>query len=129
VTITFPAPRFSPAVDPANTTVGWFSGNQWYRLTYYSVADGCRLNGPGACAPGVTVQGAGGPPTARSVLVLAGRNLAGGARPWAIASYFEVENATSPLFNEADPSPPSFSVFARGLRSLTFNDKVAVVAP
>jgi hypothetical protein len=129
VTITFPAPRFSPAVDPANTTVGWFSGNQWYRLTYYSVADGCRLNGPGACAPGVTVQGAGGPPTARSVFVLAGRNLAGGARPWAIASYFEVENATSPLFNEADPSPPSFSVFARGLRSLTFNDKVAVVAP
>jgi len=63
------------------------------------------------------------------VLVLAGRNLAGGARPWAIASYFEGQNATSPLFNEADPSPPSFSVFARGLRSLTFNDKVAVVAP
>ncbi|HLB13856.1 MAG TPA: hypothetical protein VJM14_02920 [Burkholderiales bacterium] len=130
VTITFPAPRFSPAVDPADATLGWFAANQWYRLAYYSVTDGCRLNGPGACAPGITVQGAGGPPTAaRSVLVLAGRNLAGGARPWAIASYFEVENATSPLFNEADPSPPSFSVFARGLRSLTFNDKIAVVTP
>jgi len=128
VTITFPAPRFSPAVDPAGT-FGWFSGNQWYRLSYYSVTDGCRLGGAGGCVQGVTVQGVGGPPAARSVLVLAGRNLAGGARPWAIASYFEGQNASSPLFNEVDPAPPSFSVFARGLRSLTFNDKVAVVAP
>jgi hypothetical protein len=128
VTITFPAPRFSPAADPAST-VSWFAANQWYRLAYYSVADSCRLNGPGPCAPGVTVQGVGGPATARSVLVLAGRNLAGGARPWAIANYFELENASSPLFNEPDPAPPSFTVFARALRSPIFNDRVAVVAP
>ncbi len=129
VTITFPAPRFSPAVDPGDATLGWFAANQWYRLAYYSVTDGCRLGGAGGCIQGVTVQGVGGPPAARSVLVLAGRNLAGGVRPWAIASYFEGQNASSPLFNEADPSPPSFSVFARGLRSPTFNDRVAVVAP
>ncbi|MGH6690514.1 MAG: hypothetical protein ACREF4_07535 [Gammaproteobacteria bacterium] len=129
VTITFPAPRFSPAVDPANATVGWFSANQWYRLSYYSVTDGCRLGGVGGCTQGVTVQGVGGPPAARSVLVLAGRNLAGGGRAWAIANYFELENASSPVFNEADPAPPSFSVFARALRSPLFNDRVAVVAP
>jgi hypothetical protein len=129
VTVTFPPPRFSPVVDPAHAALGWFAGNQWYRLAYYSVADGCRLNGVGGCIPAVTVQGTGGPPAARSVLVLAGRNLPGGARPWTVASYFEGENASSPLFNEADPAPPSFAVFARALRSPTFNDKIAVVAP
>jgi hypothetical protein len=115
-------------VDPAGT-LGWFARNQWYRLAYYSVADGCRLGGVGGCTPAVTVQGAGGPAAARSVLVLAGRNLAGGARPWAVASYFEGENASSPTFNEPDPAPPSFTVFARQLRSPIFNDKVAVVTP
>jgi hypothetical protein len=129
VTVMFPAPRFSPAVDPANAALGWFAGNQWYRLAYYSVADGCRLNGVGGCLQAVTVQGTGGPANARSVLVLAGRNLAGGARPWTVASYFEGENASAPAFNEADPAPPSFTVFARALRSPAFNDKVAVVAP
>jgi hypothetical protein len=128
VTLTFAAPRFSPIVDPAGT-LSWFAGNQWYRLSYYSVTDGCRLGGVGGCTQGVTVQGVGGPPAARSVLVLAGRNLAGGVRPWAIASYFEGQNASSPLFNEADPAPPSFTVFARALRSPAFNDKVAVIAP
>ncbi len=128
VTMTFAAPRFSPAVDPAGS-VAWFPNNQWYRLAYYSVADGCRLGGPGGCTAAVTVQDPGGPLAARSVLVLAGRNLAGGARPWAIASYFEAENASSPMFTEPDPLPPSFSTFARALRSPLFNDKVAVLAP
>jgi hypothetical protein len=128
-TLTFPPPRFSPAVNPADATLGWFASNQWYRLAYYSVADGCRLGGAGGCTPAVTVQGVGGPPAARSVLVLAGRNLAGGVRPWAIASYFEGENASSQTFNEPDPAPPAFSTFVRGLRSPAFNDKLAVVAP
>ncbi len=127
VTVTFAAPRFSAAVDPAGT-VGWFAANQWYRIAYYSVADGCRLGG-GGCAPAVNVQGIGGPPIARSVLVLAGRNLAGGVRPWTMASYFELENASSPLFTEPDPAPPSFMTFARGQRSTVFNDRVVVVQP
>jgi hypothetical protein len=130
VTVTFPPPRFSPVVDPAHATLGWFAGNQWYRLAYYSVADGCRLGAPPfTCNPTLAVQGAGGPANARSLLVLGGRNLPGGVRPWTIASYFEGENASSPLFNEADAAPPSFTVFARALRSPTFNDKIAVVAP
>lgn len=128
VTITFPAPRFSPIVDPAGT-LGWFAGNQWYRLVYYSVTDGCRQGGLGGCVQGVTVQGPGVPLPARAVLVLAGRNLPGGARPWTVASYFEGENASSPLFNEPDPAPPSFTVFVRGPRTRTFNDKIAVVTP
>ncbi len=127
VTITFPPPRFSPVADPASSS-GWFAGNQWYRVAYYSLADGCRLGGTG-CAADLTLQGAGGPPVARSALVLAGRNLGGGARTWTLANYFEGQNASSQTFNEADPSPPSFTVFGRAPRSPVFNDRIAVVKP
>jgi hypothetical protein len=125
VTFTFAPPRFSELVDPASSSLGWFVRNNWHRELYYAVTDGCRLGG-GGCTAGVTVQGSGGPSPGRSVLVLAGRNLAGGPRAWTIANYFEGQNATgSPFF---DTPAPDFT-FQRGLRSRTFNDKVVVVAP
>ena len=124
VTVTFAPPRFSELVDPASASFGWFVRNQWYRQLYYAITDGCKLGGAG-CAAGVVVQGP-GPSPVRSVLVLAGRNLAGGARGLTIAEYFEGQNAAgSPFF---DLPAPDFT-FQRGLRSPTFNDKVVVVQP
>jgi hypothetical protein len=59
------------------------------------------------------------------VLVLAGRNLAGGTRTYTITNYFEGKNNDVPATNGA----PLNQVFERQPRTGNFNDRVVVVAP
>lgn len=136
VTLTIPTPQFQAWIDPT-VTANWFVRNEWYRQVYYSVSPGFVLTPTVAAGAGGTCVVAGTPecitvttPTAttdnnRAVLVLAGRNLPGGGRPWMVANYFEGQNASSPTF---DTPAPDY-VFRRELRSSVFNDRVVVVAP
>jgi hypothetical protein len=139
--IPFPTPAFSALTAPAS----WFVANGWHRQTYYAISDGFRLrpdlgtrvidplNGAYAasppCAPEPTppacIRVDNGPAKARAVLVLAGRHLAGGARTYTVANYFEKKNADAPSAAVA----PVNQVFERGLRAGDFNDRVVVVSP
>ena len=94
-------------IDPLNPT--------------YATAPPCQPDpAPPAC---IAVDN--GPAKARAVLVLAGRNLAGGTRTYTIANYFEGKNADVPATNGAPPN----QVFERQPRTGNFNDRVVVVAP
>ena len=138
--IPFPTPTFS-ALTAAS---GWFVANGWHRQTYYAISDGFRLrpdlgtrvidplnaayatNPP--CEPEPTAPACirvdNGPAQARAVLVLAGRHLAGGARTYTIANYFELKNADVP----STAGAPANQVFERRLRAGDFNDRVVVVS-
>lgn len=146
VQVTLPTPQFSGLTASTN----WFVMNGWHRQTAYTASGGFTIDplvnlsgrpidrianqgaydasppcGPAAIKPCVTVLS--GPTTtdARAVLVLAGRNLAGGARTYTIANYFELKNADVP---QGFAAPPNLE-FERQLRSGDFNDRVVVVAP
>jgi len=144
-TVTLPTPQFSPLTNPVVSPTNWFVPNEWHRQTYYSVSDGFRLrsdlgtrvidplNPTYATAPPCQPDPAppaciavdNGPAKARAVLVLAGRNLAGGTRTYTITNYFEGKNNDVPATNGAPPN----QVFERQLRTGNFNDRVVVVAP
>ena len=56
---------------------GWFVRNQWYRLVYYAWAPACA-GGPAAC---LSIRSGAATDTARAIMILAGRSLAGRERP------------------------------------------------
>lgn len=133
VTVQIPTPQFVTFTQDTDPTVGWFVKNHWQRLTYYAVSPSYVLGGSGTCSPPpatepcIQVQNAPAPTdNKRVVLVLAGRNLAAGARTWTIPNYFESANSTgTPLFSAA----PDYVFEQRKLRSTQFNDRVVVVSP
>jgi hypothetical protein len=134
VVIKFPLVSFmfSDLSNPG-TPLYWFVGNGWHRQTYYAVSDAFRARAdlvtrdpttvcPAPPLPCINVVG--GPPKARAVLVLAGRNLATGPRTYTIANYFEDQNFVSTPASISDT--PDY-VFEHKLRSKTFNDRLVVV--
>jgi hypothetical protein len=104
VDIQVPLPPLFPdhaLLNSNNTTWGWFTRNEWYRLTYYAVAQGntaTSLPTTPACTNGTTcLSVANVTPTAqqRAILILAGRGINGNARPTAtLADYLEGGNAS-----------------------------------
>jgi hypothetical protein len=131
---TLPTP-FSTLAQSNDTTTGWFVRNGWYRQTYYAVSPAVVAGGSGTgnCAPPPSVAP---PPCLRvenladanndrkeAVLVLAGRGLGAVPRSWAVANYFESDNATSPAVVADLPD----YIFKRDLRSGAFNDRLVVV--
>jgi hypothetical protein len=140
VVIRFPtvAPLLSDVTNEATSgnALRWFVWNRWHRQTYYAVSDafmpradlGTRVVADActvAATPPPCINVAGGPPKARAVLVLAGRNLGAGTRTYTIASYFEGQNSIStPATTGGTPD----YIFEKGVRSNAFNDRLVVVA-
>jgi hypothetical protein len=127
VTITIPVYAAQTRYQQtAGVDTAWFFDNEWYRDTYYAVVPQRLPGAGGACAPGLNcltvLNFPGTPDDKQAVLVLAGRSINGVTRPTAIlADYFELEND--------EVAGPTLGTFERRLRSRTFNDKVAVIAP
>jgi len=138
VVITVPTPQFQAWTD-ATVVTNWFVRNRWYSQVYYAASPGyvptaaiaagaggtCTVAGTPTC---ITVSNWPATPTndKRAILVLAGRNLAGGARTFTIANYFEGANSVA---TPSYTTPAPDYLFQWGLRSPVFNDKVVVVAP
>jgi hypothetical protein len=136
ITIIIALPDYLKFTDGTNATYGWFVANEWYRQTYYAVAQGFLPGGVGGCSPPV--------PSApsclsvanlrasyatsndkRVILVLAGRSL-NGARPPASSSpaaYFENANLT------AATNSATFAFENRLGNPTSINDRVVVVSP
>ena len=120
-----------PLLDASSaSSTGWFVRNQWYRLTYYAIAPPHATSAasprtctaiPPTCLDVANVTPAG---KQRAILILAGRALAGQARPSAnVADFLEFGNAASPGGFERQPVS---SVNAPGLKK-PFNDRIIVV--
>ncbi len=121
----------SPLISPTDGIAGWFTTNNWHLDTYYAVSPGYAPGGGGACSTSappkcLTVNNLNTTPTNNkdAILILAGRSLAGTARPNAtLGDYLEGQNASTGDY-----------VFEHGLGKVTgsggaINDRVVVVAP
>lgn len=112
------------------SSTGWFVRNQWYRLTYYAIAPphAASAAAPRACTavPLTCLDVANVAPAGkqRAILILAGRALAGQARPSAnVADYLEFGNAAIP--GQFERQPVSTAI-APALKK-PFNDRILVV--
>ena len=120
-----------PLLDASTaSSTGWFVRNQWYRLTYYAIAPphAASATAPRACTaiPLTCLDVANVAPagTQRAILILAGRALAGQARPSAnVTDFLEFGNAASPAGFERQPVS---TAIAPALKK-PFNDRVVVV--
>jgi hypothetical protein len=126
VTITFPLYSAQTRFEQtANVDTAWFFANEWFRDLYYAVVPQRLPGGGGGCAPNclTVLNPVSAPPNDKEVvLTLAGRSNNGVPRSTAVlADYFELEND--------EVAGPTVGTFVRQPRSLTFNDKVVVVAP
>jgi hypothetical protein len=122
ISIDLPTPQYLQRLT--NGSLTWYFSNQWYRETYYAIADGTKWGGGGGCGAGcLTVNKiAGTTNNKRAILIFAGRALDGQARPPApvtITDYLEGQNAT--------PSDLIFEHRAGGPTSI--NDRVVIVSP
>lgn len=114
-------------LDTGNATYGWFMGNNWHHLIYYAVANENSPKGPSFSCTAVqgtstsclrlTPVDPAGVGKQRALLILAGRSLAGSARPnGTLGDFVEGENANGD------------TVFARLPASRTFNDRIVVLS-
>ena len=119
----------SALISPTDGFAGWFTRNEWHQQTYYAVSAGYAPGGSGSCTAGVTCLTVNNLATTpnndkRAILILAGRSLAGAARPSAnLSDYLEGQNTSA-----------GDNVFEHGLGKASsaggaINDRVVVVAP
>ena len=86
-----------PLLDRSNPASGWFVRNEWFRLVYYAFGPQMTPGGLGQCSatePVTCLRVENFTPQAvqPAILVLAGRSLAGAARPnESLADYLEGE--------------------------------------
>jgi len=111
-----------PLLDPDEPSSGWFVRNEWYRLVYYAYAPQFAPGGTGRCddaAPTACLRVANldAPDTQRAILVLAGRSLAGSARP----------NGNMEYFLDSDENRNADSRFEQRPAGAMFNDRIIVL--
>ncbi|OGA31856.1 MAG: hypothetical protein A3F75_03110 [Betaproteobacteria bacterium RIFCSPLOWO2_12_FULL_64_23] len=127
----------SPLISSTDPYAGWYTANQWHRLTYYAVSPGYAPGGGGSCSPTgsprcLAVNNLANAPNndKRAILILAGSSLNGNPRPSApVTDYLEGQNATTAqnivtgnyTFQTLLGTVSSFS--------MALNDRVIVVAP
>ena len=127
----------SPLISSTDPYAGWYTANQWHRLTYYAVSPGYAPGGGGSCSPTgsprcLAVNNLANTPNndKRAILILAGSSLNGNPRPSApVTDYLEGQNATTAqnivtgnyTFQTLLGTVSSFS--------MALNDRVIVVAP
>jgi hypothetical protein len=120
-----------PLLDTSTASgTGWFVRNQWHRFTYYAIAPphAASATAPRTCTdvPLTCVDVANVAPAGkqRAILILAGRALAGQARPSAsVADFLEFGNAATPAAFERQPVS---TAIAPSLKK-PFNDRVVVL--
>jgi len=120
-----------PLLDASTaSTTGWFVRNQWYRLPYCAIApphpESAAVSRACTPAPLTCLDVANLAPAAkqRAILILAGRVLAGQARPSAnVADFLEFGNAANPGGFERQPVS---TAIAPALKK-PFNDRIIVV--
>jgi hypothetical protein len=120
-----------PLLDASTaSSTGWFVRNQWYRLAYYAIAPphAASATAPRACTdvPLTCLDVANVAPAGkqRAILILAGRALAGQARPSAnVADFLEFGNAALPGALEHQP----VSTAVDAALKKPFNDRFVVV--
>jgi len=105
-----------PLLDPAAPVTGWFVRNEWYRLVYYAIAPAHAASSPAprSCSTCLEIKNPSG--EARALLILAGRSLAGAARPNGLLEDF-VEGANADLDLAFENRPVNAA----------FNDRVVVL--
>ena len=105
-----------PLLDPAAPGTGWFVRNEWYRLVYYAIAPAHAASSPAprSCSSCLQLNNPSG--EARALLILAGRSLAGAARPNGLLEDF-VEGANADLDLAFEGRPVNAA----------FNDRVVVL--
>jgi hypothetical protein len=112
-----------PMVDPANSTYNWFFRNNWHQVSYYAVAPDIAPSGPRACGANCLTVSFNNPAAGqRGLLAIAGRGLAGQARPpVALTDWLEDTNNDANLV---------FAVRAPTLMvNRSFNDRLIVIDP
>ncbi len=110
-----------PIVNSSDSEYGWFTKNEWHKLTYYAIAPGFAASGARSCtAPScLTITNLSTTPTdnKRAILILAGRPIAVQTRSsGTLSDYLESENLS-----------PIDSTFVTLKPSREFNDRVIVV--
>jgi len=122
-TFTMPIRMFEdhPIVNSSDVDHGWFTTNEWHKLTYYAISSGFAASGSRSCSGAVclTVSNLGTSPNnnKRALLILAGRPIAAQTRPSAtLSNYLESENVS-----------PIDVTFVTQKNSLQFNDRVLIV--
>jgi hypothetical protein len=113
-----------PILDPTNAALGWFVRNNWHQASFYAVAPDIAPSGPRACGANCVTVNFRAPPVApqTGLIVIAGRGLAGQARPpVAPTDWLEDANSDGNL---------AYAVRAPALMiNRTFNDRIAVFNP
>ncbi|MGH8639976.1 MAG: hypothetical protein ACREUZ_22855, partial [Burkholderiales bacterium] len=108
---------WQPSLSPPIAPPPWFAENKWHLLTYYAVAPACTrptLNCSGSGFLTVNDQGGVG-----AVVIVGGR---------AIASLSQVRPCA--IENDCIEQPlAAMNKYRRKARSVSFNDRVAVIAP
>jgi len=122
-TFTIPIQLFQdhPIVNSSDVDHGWFTTNEWHKLTYYAISSGFAASGSRSCSGAVclTVSNLSTSPNnnKRALLILAGRPIAAQTRPSAtLSNYLESENVS-----------PIDVTFVTQKNSLQFNDRVVIV--
>jgi hypothetical protein len=112
-----------PVVDPTDATYNWFFRNNWHQGSYYAVAPDIAPSGPRACGANCLTVNFRNPSVGqRGLIAIAGRSLAGQARPpVAVTDWLESTNNDGDLV---------FAVRTPALMiNRTFNDRIAVIDP
>ena len=110
-----------PITNSSDSEYGWFTKNEWHKLTYYAIASGFDAAGTRSCsgAACLTISNLSTSPNnnKRAILILAGRAIGVQTRPsGTLSNYLESENVT-----------PVDSVFVTLKPSFEFNDRIVVV--
>jgi hypothetical protein len=110
-----------PIVNSSDSEYGWFTKNDWHKLTYFAIAPGFAASGARSCtAPNcLTITNLSPTPNnnKRAILILAGRPIGVQIRSsGTLSNYLESENLS-----------PIDSIFVTLKPSREFNDRVIVV--
>jgi hypothetical protein len=112
-----------PVVDPTDATYNWFFRNNWHQGSYYAVAPDIAPSGPRACGANCLTVNFRNPSVGqRGLIAIAGRSLAGQARPpVAVTDWLErTKNDGDLVFAVRTPAL---------MINRTFNDRIAVIDP
>lgn len=122
-TFTIPIRIFAdhPIVNSQDSEYGWFTRNDWHKLTYFAIAPAFAASGTHACsAPScLTISNLGTTPVdnKRAILILAGRAIGTQTHPSAnLSDYLESENLS-----------PVDTTFTTLKPSMAFNDRIVIV--
>lgn len=106
-------------VSGSDSTTSWFVKNEWYKLTYYAVAQNLTAAGlpTPACTAGtncLTVTTTTPADNKRAILILAGRSLSSAARPNALlGDFLEFGNADgNTTFEQQTVTRPAGTIYA-----------------